>query len=323
MGKSLVNVRDAARGHWVGILRAMGFQEKLLSGQHGPCLFGCGGDSGGKDRARFTNYEENGVYRCNVCGSVDGIGLVMKFYNWDYKTTCKEVLKILKGGLPVEENTKPDPSVRLREIEKGLIKVEHNDPVWLYLTGRGLKYVPPTLKHHPSLPYYEKQGGGKSKLIGRFHAMVAKVTAWDGKPCTFHVTYLTNDGKKLNVKNPKKTLPHMGNIEGSAIRLFKLTGDRLAVCEGIETAIAVYELLEKKVPVWPCRDANSLANFRLPAGSDVKKLSIYGDNDPKYAGQCAAYMLAAASCKGNIVVDVHIPGDVGRDFLDEKLGAVA
>lgn len=325
MGKSdLINIREAAKGRWNAILRSLGFSERFISGQHVACVFKCGGDNGGKDRARYTNYEQNGCYWCNVCGKVDGIGLVMGTQNWTYPRTCREIEKLLRGGMPVEEDKdKPDPRIRLKEIEDGLQKVTHMDPVWRYLTNRGLSYIPETLKLHPALKYYEQQKDGKYKLICRFPAMVAKVTAWDGKPCTFHITYLDETGRKANVKVPKKTMPHLGNIEGSAIRLFKPRGGRLAVCEGIETAIAVFELLDKKVAVWPCRDANSLANFMFPEGIEVSKLSIYGDNDPKYAGQSAAYMLAMMASRKGKVVDVHIPNDVGRDFLDVRLGAAA
>jgi hypothetical protein len=81
-----IKTKDLARGRWKQVLPVLGIPSKALTGRHGPCIF-----CGGKDRARFTNRNDEGVYFCNQCGSVDGFGLLMKFHGWDFKRAAQEV----------------------------------------------------------------------------------------------------------------------------------------------------------------------------------------------------------------------------------------
>src|SRR3546814_16330070 len=62
----------------------------------------------------------------------------------------------------------------------------------------------------------------------------------------------------------------------------------MGVAEGIETALAVTR--DFGIPCWSTISADGLKAFTPPA--IVKRLRIFGDNDPKYGGKAEAYALA-------------------------------
>jgi hypothetical protein len=47
---------------------------------------------------------------------------------------------------------------------------------------------------------------------------------------------------------------------------------------------------------------------------EVKRILIFGDNDPGYAGQAAAYALARRLGSDKYAVEVHVPADPGADW---------
>jgi putative DNA primase/helicase len=99
-----------------------------------------------------------------------------------------------------------------------------------------------------------------------------------------------------------------GPYKGSACRLFKPTGDTLAVAEGVETALAFYTL--RKVPTWATFGAANLAAFEPPAG--VRRLVIAADGD-------APGMEAAQALFDRLrrrVRCIIAPAPEGLDWLD-------
>ena len=60
-----------------------------------------------------------------------------------------------------------------------------------------------------------------------------------------------------------------------------------------------------------------LANWTPPEG--CTEVAIFGDNDPKFAGQAAAYQLASRLASTGIDVTVHIPRQSGWDWNDELM----
>ncbi len=138
--------------------------------------------------------------------------------------------------------------------------------------------------------------------------MIAMVTGPDGKPSILHRTYLTEDGRKAPVVEPRRLMP--GTIaKGAAIRLAP-AGEVLGIAEGIETALSASALFG--VPCWAAVSAGMLAAWQPP--SEAKRIIIFGDNDPNYAGQAAAYALAKRLGMDGRVVKVQIPAEVGTDW---------
>ena len=287
-------VAQAARGRWYGILSQLGVDEQFLNGKHGPCPM-----CGGKDRFRFDDRDGDGTYFCNACRPSDGFGFLMKFRGWDFPTALKRVAEITGG---VEEGPHPkinDPRKALRSVLAGC--TNHRKPVLDYLHERGLSVVPRCLRYHPGLDYFELGGAPAIKVP----AMLAIITGADGSPQSIHRTFLGNVSQRKKVMSPVNT------IRGGAIRLFE-PSEVLGIAEGIETAIAAYEL--SGIPTWAAVSATVMQSFSPPGG--VRQLMIFADNDAAFAGQKAAYSAAhRAACNG-IEVTIHIPPQQGTDWLD-------
>ena len=190
-----------------------------------------------------------------------------------------------------------------------------------YLRARGLEALVSAedlpagdvLRVHPALPYFETSDDGR--LVGEYPALVARATDPEGRPATLHRTWLAADGSgKAPVASPKKLCSpaRVNALRGAAIRLFPAT-DRLAVAEGVETALAAR--IVTGLPVWSAMSARGMETLALPQG--LAELTVAGDNDPNGVGERAAHRLAQrARREGVPVVRVSIPKRVGDDWLD-------
>ena len=147
--------------------------------------------------------------------------------------------------------------------------------------------------------------------------MLAVFSLPDGTAVTMHRTFLGIDGK-LDIKSPKKIMPTLKKMTGGSVRLFPLGDDgAIAICEGIDTAIAVHE--DMNIPVWAALSSTLLEKFVPP--KEVKRLVVCGDNDRNFAGQKAAYVLAnRIAVQEKIPVSVCIPERPGTDWLDRHNG---
>jgi putative DNA primase/helicase len=140
--------------------------------------------------------------------------------------------------------------------------------------------------------------------------MIAMVTGPDGAPATLHRTYLAADGRKAPVLEPRRLMP--GKVaKGAAVRLSPAR-NTLGIAEGIETALSASALFG--VPCWAAVNAGMLAAWRPPP--EARRIIIFGDNDPSYAGQAAAYSLARRLGSDRREVEVQVPAEVGADWND-------
>lgn len=294
---------DAARGKWVGILIQMGVDERFLRNKHGPCPM-----CDGRDRFRFDDKNGDGTWICSYCGSGTGMALLMALKGWEFKEAAGEVDKIVGNvaqAVPQEKN-KPDPVIRLRKIASGFASMASINPVRMYLHKRGIS---PTqaIRYHPALEHFDGDNGRRV-----FPAMVCLFHSVDGRPLSLHTTALTKDGQKAPVDSPRKVMPPVECLNGSAIRLFPVA-EHIGLAEGVETALAVYR--DFGIPCWAAANAGLMEKFEVPEG--VKMISIFGDNDSSYTGQKAAYTLAHRICR-KYAVAVHIPSAVDTDFADNR-----
>lgn len=138
-------------------------------------------------------------------------------------------------------------------------------PVEVYLKGRGINLLPPTIRYHGALKHAD------TGLY--FPAMIGAVTRWPSRKVTgVHRTYLETNGRgKASVSNPKKMA---GCRAGGAVRL-AAAGERLGLAEGIETALSA--LLATDTPTWACLSASALKSVVIP--DTVKEVFIFGDGD--------------------------------------------
>ena len=263
---------------------------------------------GGKDRWRWDNLEGRGTWICSHCGAGDGISLVMQKNGWDFREAATQIDTVI-GSAPFDASRREPSSRESRNAMNNLWRsskvIEANDPVGRYLAHRaGLTSFPSCLRTAFNLRYQSEPAS--------FHpAMIAMVTGPDGAPSILHRTYLTAEGHKASVISPRRFMP--GTVaKGAAIRLAPV-GDALGIAEGIETALSASALFG--TPCWAAVNAGMLATWQPPP--EVQRVIIFGDNDPNYAGQAAAYTLARRLGSQKLLVEVNFPAADGFDWNDE------
>lgn len=297
---------DIARetvGKWHGIFASLGIE--VGDGKHCPCPI-CSGSDKTSDRFRMDNKEGRGTWFCNQCGAGDGFNLVQKVLNIDFKEAAKEIESII-GSVSVSNNIPKEKTVNpemLRGIFKGSKPANKTCQVGSYLFNRGLSVVPGTLRFHPKC--YEPEKKRETP------AMIAVFTSAEGKALTMHRTFLDGHGSKAVIDQPKKILPGLEKLTGGAIRLFDPVDGMIGVSEGIETAIAVKEMMN--IPCWSVVSTTLMEGFEPPKG--IESVVILADNDKNFAGQKSAFILANKLALKGIKVSVMVPDRPGTDFLD-------
>jgi len=218
-----------------------------------------------------------------------------------------------------DANVGPSPE-RMKALCKRIWKeakpIATGDAVDRYLRNRGLHLpqYPKTLRCHPSLGYYEKNGA-KSIKVAECPAMLACIQGPDGHGITLHRTYL-DGGHKVADRAAKKLLS--AGINGASVRLQEAS-DELSVAEGIETGLAVH--IGTHTPVWSAISCGNLEKLWVP--ETVERLRVYADNDAdaEFDGQASAYVLARRLKKerragGLRHVEVYVPQRAGTDYAD-------
>jgi putative DNA primase/helicase len=300
----LHNAQEIATGRWYGILTSLGVATEYLNRKHGPCPM-----CGGKDRFRFDDKEGRGTWICNKCGAGDGYQLLQKRWGCGFKQAfdrVKEVAGVVEVQQVKQETGEAKRAATLRKVWEQGLAVEVGDPVWKYLNRRiGIDVIPKCIRHHPALAYHHDDG-----VIDYMPAMIAAVMAPGGFGVNVHRTYLTDSGHKADVPSAKKLMPGL-SMAGAAIRL-SAPGPALGVAEGIETALAAARKFS--VPVWSCISATVLAGWEPP--KECRSVIVFGDSDASFAGQAAAYGLAARLKAKGIDVDVRLPDRIDTDWAD-------
>ena len=176
-------------------------------------------------------------------------------------------------------------------------------PAEAYLTFRGLQLPDaPVLRYHPACP----------RERDRLPAMVALMTdPIGGHPTGIHRTFIQPDGRgKAEVEKPKMMLGRAG-----VVRLSENVGEGLGVAEGIETALAVIQLISWG-PVWATCGRAGLSKFPILPRTT---LTIFADSgDP---GIAAAEVCAGRWDNAGEEVWTHIPPSGVSDWLDAALKA--
>ncbi len=201
-----------------------------------------------------------------------------------------------------------DNAQRIAQLWAQCVPLVPGDPVTLYLKRRGFAGVwplPDVLRLHRALPYWHE-----GECIGIYPAMVAPLTAPDGRVVALHRTYLTPDGRKSDVPTVKKLTAAAGPLAGACIALAKPEHGRIGIAEGIETALAAW--CASTMPTVAAYCADSLAAWRWPA--NVQRIMIFADADD--AGRKAAERLRNRATAARVRCDAMTPTDAGADWCD-------
>lgn len=150
-----------------------------------------------------------------------------------------------------------------------------------YLRHRGITAeLPDTLRFHADCWHPT----GK-----RWPAMVALV---EGAPrLAIHRTYLRPDGLGKAEVEPAKAM--LGAVAGGAVRL-TTGGEKLVVCEGIETGLSLASgLLRFRPTVWAALSTSGMKALRLPDPPGHVVIATDGDQPGKDAGQALGRIASA------------------------------
>jgi putative DNA primase/helicase len=309
--------KQRAHGRWTEILASLGVDETILKRRPLPCPV-C---KSGVDRFQYTDRFGQGNFYCRKCGPGGGFKLLQALRGEDFNTVLGEVERTLGilPAVPAPTGTASAPEGMRKLVQRiwdEARAVVGGDEVDRYLKGRGLSLTqyPAAIRCHPALGYFQKEGNATPKKVAEYPAMLACVRAANGDAVTLHRTYLC-DGHKLTAADAKKVL--CAGFSGAAVRLGE-AGDELALCEGIETGIAV--MLATAKPVWSALSAGNLEKVLVP--ETVRQISIYADNDADgdFTGQVSAFALARRLKREekdtSRCVRVFLPKNPGADWAD-------
>ena len=181
-----------------------------------------------------------------------------------------------------------------------------------YLQGRGLALPANSdLLFHPDLTHWETKTG--------YAALLGQVRDRSGEVIGLHRTYLVADGNEVRKAPIAKPKMMLGRIAGGAVRLAPIGKDgRVALCEGIETGLAVMTACPD-LPVWATLSTSGLEQVELPPAA--QRVLILADHDASGAGLRAAEASARRLRAQGRDVAIAIPSEEGEDFNDMLLRA--
>lgn len=301
-------VADRCQDRWPSVLMALGMSPKFLRNIHGPCPM-----CGGTDRWRFPDWNGSGSYWCNSCGHGNGVDLVMMWKGCNFVEAVKLIEGVI-GGARLSVRRPTDGAYDITEQKNAMrktwlrsLELNGKDVASRYLVRRGLilKAWPPCLRWVVELPYWLDK-----EMLGYFPAMLARMVAPDERSANLLRVYLSEPGKKADVPQVRKMMS--GPVPyGGAVRLFE-PAEEMGVAEGIETALAASII--HKVPVWATLSTANMLRFQPPAV--CRKLIVFQDRDPKFAGHAAAGALAHRLCtaKQPIEAEIRIPDSGAADL---------
>jgi len=330
-----LDAKDLAHGHWVEILERAGLDKTYLHpGKGGPCPI-C---NDGVDRYMWSN-KYGGVYVCRNCTKAkysSPMNLLMHHMGYSFREASDHVRAYFGiNGSPNDlavvrrlaqqprQEIHVDPAKSIARMNRqwaGTRSVEQGDPVFQYLMRRvpTLTHVPQEIRLHPALEYWSTDDDDKLVMLGKFPAMLVRGFDAYNNMVQMHKTYLTEDGRKANVPNVKKTDMGIG-CNSFALRI-GIPSETLGVCEGIETGLSASVM--KGIPVWPCHSADIMANFEVPEiyQGVVRKLIIFADTDEIKNGVRKGEICAkrlADKCRSQGLRSLIVrPAKVGTDFAD-------
>jgi hypothetical protein len=195
-------------------------------------------------------------------------------------------------------------------------EAQDDGPGFGYLRFRGIDpaHADAELRSHPNLRHSEG---------GSFPALIGKVTDAEGGFAGIWRIYVAKNGKgKASVEAPKMGL---GVARGGAVRIGGV-GHTVGIAEGIETALAVRQLVNEQTgitfPVWAALSANGMQSVEIP--SKVFQVKIFPDHDQPTrflfvgkpsVGMTAAKGLATRLQSEAVSVSIIAPAR-GTDWLD-------
>lgn len=270
----------------------------------------------------FRVNDGKGVWHCFGCGKG---GDVIEFVQLAEGVDFLDAVRLLADG---EDLPPIDPKARERQARadradrsaailaaqaqwQGARSIA-GTPAELYLRSRGITEAPPSTVRFARVPIWRDK---KTGADGRpFPALIAACQNVAGKIVGVQRIFLTSDGRKADMANPKLSL---GQVRGCAVRLGP-PARHILLCEGPEDGLT----LRQRHPgrsVWVSLGTGSLPFLELPSG--IERVTIAGDNNA--AGRAAvAAGIEAFEAQGRRA-DAIYPDPAFKDWNDELMGVRA
>ena len=224
-------------------------------------------------------------------------------------------IDLLDGSSPAPPPPPSRPVNRARilnNIIEGTNPLEAEGIVARYLESRGIFLAawPENLREHSSLEVWED--GRRSGQW--FPALVAVIRDVKREPVGLHLTFLEKDGSgKTPIENPRRIIGVKdGSTWGGTVRLFDPVDGTIGLAEGIETTLSAHLLTG--IPGWACLNAGGIERAELPP--EIRRVTIFADNDKSGTGQKAAAKAALRFRAEGKKARVLIPDVPGQDFND-------
>jgi hypothetical protein len=275
-----------------------------LVGRHGVKLVRCGREYVGlcpfhrEKTPSFYVVEDKSFFHCFGCGAHgDAIAFLMRIGNVDFLAAVAE-LAGGRGAAVVDSSAPSAPIGSIRFTSFAAIRARREAQrdkdarnrrlalrLWqdagpargtlveTYLRRRGVGLpAAPVLRFAPHC--WNREAGRE------LPAMLARVDDVNGEFVAVHRTYLTADGRKAALRNPKMSL---GPVRAGAVQLAP-AGPVLAVAEGIEDALSA--TIAWEIPAWSAVAKGGFNSLPLPP--DVREAVIVADYDANGGGELAA-----------------------------------
>ncbi len=266
----------------------------------------------------FRVNDGKGLYHCFGCGAS---GDIIDFVRAAEGVDFTGAVRWLTNG---EELIPVDPAWRARQarVERGersaailAAQTQWHEarsvvgtPAESYLRSRGITAPIPASIRFGRVPLWRDKTTGKD---GRpFPALIAACQNMRGTVVGVQRIYLTEDGHKARVANPKLSL---GQVRGCAVRLGPVARE-IILCEGPEDGLT----LRQRFPgtsVWVALGTGNLPFVELPEG--VVAVTIAGDNNAPGRAAVAAGSEAFAA-QGREVRTIY-PDPAFKDWNDELM----
>ena len=182
-------------------------------------------------------------------------------------------------------------------------------PAERYLSSRGIVGpMPPTIRFGRVPLWRDKKTGADGRP---FPALIAACQDISGKIVGVQRVYLTEDGQKARMTNPKYSL---GQVRGCAVRLGPPARE-IVLCEGPEDGLTLRQR-HPRATVWVSLGTGAMPFVELP--SIVKAVTLAGDNNA--AGRAAVAAAGDAFASQGRSVRALYPAPAFKDWNDELTG---
>lgn len=305
----------------------------------GPCP-----NDGGRDRFSLSTITHKWFCRGGQCGGRGAISMLQHIAGLSFLQACEALTgepnpTTNRPSRPLSDSEKAERNRQRLKMEEATARRQAQEMqyqedttamalrIWeastaidgtlaqTYLCNRGFpKFEADVLRFHPALPY-----PGKSKL---YPALVCRVDSIDGTICAIWRTYLREDGRKADVPVAKLGL---GPAGGGAVRLGGVA-PKVAVAEGLESALGFWFLTGRKYPVFAALSTSGMIGIELPLGVDHCVIVPDGDapirkKDGDYvpsvpAGRKAAEALRSRLLTESIACTIAAEPPPSKDYAD-------